>query len=186
MPNVLLTANDELTVLARQQGVKYWNDLLALVKNLPYGRNANRSDLSLVLKEQKGSCSSKHAFLKAVAERNNINEVQLYLGIYKMSNKNTPKIGNALDTYPIDFVPEAHCYLKINGQPLDATSTHSDFSILKNDILQEIVISPAQVNTFKVEYHKYFLQNWLKKENLALSFKDVWAIREQCIQNLSA
>ena len=42
-----------------------FEELIVKVKNLPYGRNANRYDFSLVLSENKGTCSSKHAFLKS-------------------------------------------------------------------------------------------------------------------------
>jgi hypothetical protein len=38
--------------------------LIEKVKNIPYGRNSNRTDFSLVISENKGTCSSKHAFLK--------------------------------------------------------------------------------------------------------------------------
>jgi len=63
---------------------------------LPYGRTANRTDLSLVISEQKGTCSSKHALLKEVADLNGIKGIDLIIGIYKMSEANTPGIGDEL------------------------------------------------------------------------------------------
>lgn len=69
-----------------------WNELVDYVKLIPYGRNSNRSDFSLVIKENKGTCSSKHAFLKDYADKNSISNVNLYIGIFKMTEANTTKI----------------------------------------------------------------------------------------------
>ena len=54
-----------------------WEKTINFVKQIPYGRNSNREDFSLVISENKGTCSSKHAYLKDFANRNNIPNVQL-------------------------------------------------------------------------------------------------------------
>ncbi|MBL4662449.1 MAG: hypothetical protein JKY22_02555, partial [Flavobacteriaceae bacterium] len=154
--------------------------------NLPYGRNQNRIDFSLVLSERKGSCSSKHAFLKEIANRNKIDNIELILGIYKMDHKNTPGIGTVLIQHKIPFIPEAHCYLKINGQRKDFTLLESNTQKTENDLLEEKTITPNQVSDFKVAYHKKFLVNWLENSSLNISFDTLWNIREMCINQLSA
>jgi len=160
-------------------------DLIEKVKQIPYGRNANRYDFSLVLKENKGTCSSKHAYLKDFADKNQIENVQLFIGIFKMNEQNTPKIFPILSENKIEYIPEAHCYLKINGKVVDVTSENSLFEKIENDILEEIEIKPNQVVDFKVEYHQNFLRNWLKNSNQTKSFSEIWNIREECIQKLS-
>ena len=67
-----LKALDPLTKLAKSKGAYTWNCLLDYIKNLPYGRNSNRTDFSLVFTEHKGTCSSKHALLKQLADTNKI------------------------------------------------------------------------------------------------------------------
>lgn len=158
--------------------------LIENVRQIPYGRNSSRFDFSLVITENKGTCSSKHAFLKDFADKNNIPDIDLIIGIYKMSENNT-KIGTILSEHNIEYIPEAHCYLKISGEVVDATNTNADFSTIKNDILEEVTISPAQVADFKVEYHKTFLKSWILKENIPFHFDEIWAIREKCIEELS-
>jgi len=160
-------------------------DLIEKVKNTPYGRNANRYDFSLVIKENKGTCSSKHAFLKDFADKNSISNVKLFIGIFKMDEVNTSKIFPLLSENKISFIPEAHCYLKINGIPVDATTSESFYEKIKNDILEEIEIQPEQVSDFKVDYHKKYLQNWIKETNQTQTFDEIWHIREQCIEKLS-
>ena len=61
-----LRSNDKLTKLVKSKGIESWNELTEFIKILPYGRNKNRTDFGLVLSEQKGTCSSKHALLKLV------------------------------------------------------------------------------------------------------------------------
>lgn len=182
---MLLKSTDSLTKLAKSYNLITWNQLTGFVKNLPYGRNSNRSNLSLVLIEKKGTCSSKHALLKHLAYLNNLPDIKLMLGIYKMNGINTPKIGEVLNDSIIDYIPEAHCYLKINNDYFDYTSPTSDFNNIKNDILNEIEITPEQVAKFKIDYHKNFLKEWIKDYSISISFNELWKLREKCILKLS-
>lgn len=181
----ILSSNDELTHLVKERDITSWNQLTAFIRNLPYGRNANRSDLSLVLSEEKGTCSSKHALLKQIADLNNIPDIKLILGMYRMNQQNTPKIGTALSEHSIDFIPEAHCYLKIKGERIDFTARGSEFQRLEASIIQELEIEPWQVSDFKVDYHKSFIKQWLKDTDSSFTFDQVWQIRERCIASLS-
>lgn len=186
LSNQTLESYDTLTQLIKSVDIDNWLDLASLIKALPYNRNSNRTDLSLVWKEKKGTCSSKHAFLKHVADLNQIPNVELILGVYKMNSANTPKIGKALSDYQLDYIPEAHCYLKINDERIDYTSLTSDFNRIKDDILLEKIIEPQQVAEFKIDFHKSYLQDWIKNNNLPFSFEEVWQVREKCIASLSA
>lgn len=183
--NALLSSNDELTHLIEAVGIRTWSNLLDWTQKLPYGRNENRRDLKLVISEEKGTCSSKHAMLKKVADLNQIANVNLILGIYKMSEKNTPKIGDELTENSLEYIPEAHCYLEIDGERKDFTSPASNFETIKDDVMKEISIEPEQVTDFKVTYHQSFLKQWIEDEKIPFSFEDIWRIREQCIENIS-
>lgn len=180
-----LLSKDPLTKLINHIGICTWEDLLDYVKALPYGRNSNRTDFQLVITEKRGTCSSKHAMLKHVADVNTIPTVKLILGMYKMNGINTPNIGKVLVENGLDYIPEAHCYLKINGKRVDITTAQSDFERLEKDLIQELEIQPEQVAEFKIEYHKDFLKKWNLENKLNLHFKEIWKIRETCIANLT-
>jgi len=180
-----LSSKDKLTELAKSNGVDTWNELTEFIKNLPYGRNKNRTEFGLVLSEKRGTCSSKHAVLKSIADLNNIPNIDLVVGIYRMTQMNTPKIGTELTKNAIEFIPEAHCYLKINGNRIDLTTKKSEFKKIEKDIIQEKQIEPKQVSEYKVEYHKKFIKTWLEETNVELEFDQVWRIREKCIANLT-
>lgn len=180
-----LTSYDNLTCLVREKGIETWQELLAFVRLLPYGRNENRHDSSLVISEMKGTCSSKHALLKRIADYNHIPQVKLILGIYKMNQSNTPGIGNILEKQSLDYIPEAHCYLNINGQRRDFTSQHADINHIQNEILSEIEIQADQVKEYKMQYHQDYIKKWLERENSPYTFEQIWEFREKCIENLN-
>ena len=183
--NYRLVSKDKLTILANRKGLYEWNSLTQYVKNLPYGRITQKSDLSLVLTEQKGTCSSKHALLKEIADSNQIHGIDLVLCIFKMNAKNIPKLHKVFIKSPIDYIPEAHCYLKVNGFRKDFTAIDFDINVLQADIMEEVVIKPCQIDKFKIKYHKDFIINWALQTNSKIEPKAVWDLREKCILALS-
>lgn len=180
-----LISNDTLTLLIRDHGIHEWEDLMLYIRQMPYGRNSSRTDLELVIKEQKGTCSSKHALAKKIADLNEIADVKLILGIYQMTQSNTIGIGNHLSDNGLRYLPEAHSYLKINGKRIDLTNQDSDISRIVPDIIEEHEITPSQVGEYKVVFHQRFIQNWIKTQRIAKDFNTIWSIRERCIQELS-
>jgi hypothetical protein len=183
--HVLLESNDPLTIDIVESGVVTWEDLVRCVKNFHYGRNANREDVSLVWYERKGTCSSKHSFLKHVADLNQIKNVELVLCMYEMNARNTYKVGTVLEESKLDYLPEAHCYIRFNSEPIDVTTPKSDFSSIQSDILEKQIIQPEQVTDFKVDYHKSYMKEWGEEHHPNKSFEELWATRERCISALS-
>ena len=180
----MLLGTDDLTYDIVESGIVDWKDLVRTVRQFHYGRNSNREDFTLVWSERKGTCSSKHAFLKLVAELNGFDTVQLFIGIYKMNAQNTLGIKELLRSESIDSIPEAHCYLKVDGIVLDATNLKSDFENYRSDILEEILIEKEVVVSEKIDLHKNFIRNWIVTEQLDQSFDDIWRLREKCISEL--
>ena len=64
------------------------------LQRLPYGRTVDRADFRAVLREGKGTCSTKHALLAALAHEQGL-PVILTLGIYAMHERNTPGVGRS-------------------------------------------------------------------------------------------
>jgi len=186
MINYPLTVQKKFTLLAQQSGVHTLYELINYIQHLPYGRNADRNKPELVLSEQKGTCSTKHALIKLVADENGITEIKLVIGLYKMNNNNTPRIGDALEKHGLDHMPEAHCYLKYDENRIDITSVNASFEKIEHDLLKEIEITAEQTGEFKVEYHQHYLKEWLEAEHIPFSFDEIWCIREECINRLSA
>jgi len=180
-----LDSDDVLTRQIRALGIGTWDELLQYVRALPYGRNATRTDFSLVLTEGKGTCSTKHALLKQVADCNGITNIKLIVGLYRMTAANTKGIGNLLSDHKLDYLPEAHCYLQRNGKRIDVMTPISAIGQIAGDLIEEIGIMPEQVGEFKVTLHQKFLEQWRLEHEPGRTFEEIWTIREQCIQALS-
>jgi thiol-disulfide isomerase/thioredoxin len=159
---------------------------LLFVKQLDYGRNEDKNNLATVFTDNCGTCSTKHSLLKKLADENNFEEVKLLVGLFKMNKVNTPEISKTLQRNQLEYIPEAHCYLKFEDQILDLTKINSDPTDFLDDLIEEIEILPEQITDYKVNYHKNYLVNWLdNNKEINLSLNDIWKIREQCIQDLA-
>lgn len=173
------------STLCKAKGLNDFVSLCNHIKNVPYGRTTNRSNYRAVLKENKGTCSTKHAFLKEVAIENSIIKMQLCIGIYKMNDTNTKGVGDVLKQYHLEYIPEAHTYIKINGAILDVTRATISGESFEDRLLLEKEIQPQDIGDFKIQTHQNYLKQWLTEENLEYTFKAIWAIREDCILAIS-
>ncbi|MFC0427528.1 hypothetical protein [Chryseobacterium scophthalmum] len=154
------------------------------VSELPYKRNSDKNNIKCIFDDLGGTCSTKHAALRKLALENHQSNVKLILGIFKMDAEYTFKIKNTLDKFNLNYIPEAHNYLKIDDEYFDFTKPNSEYSQFKNKLLVEKKIEYNEIMTEKVLFHKRFLENWLSDENLSYSLDEIWEIREQCIKDL--
>jgi hypothetical protein len=183
--NINLTIQNPLSQNCIKLGLTHLYSVYKYVQQIPYGRNSNRSDYTLILEENKGTCSTKHAFLKALALENDYNNIELRLGIFEMNSTNTIKISKILNTYKLDYIPEAHCYLKLNHTINDITFNCNKPPIFSKTLMHEEYIIPNQIGNYKVNMHQKFIKSWIEKENISLNFDKIWEIRELCIAQLS-
>ncbi len=169
-----------------KNGILTFRQATKFIQNLPYGRNSNKNDLASLFTDNCGTCSTKHAILKQLAEENNFTNIILICGLFRMSSQNTPEIASTLNKHGLDFIPEAHNYLKYKNQILDFTKPDANAIDFIDDLIEEIEILPHQITDYKVTYHKNYLATWLNNnKQVDLSLNDIWEIREQCIQDLA-
>lgn len=154
------------------------------VSELPYKRNSDKSNIQCIFDDLGGTCSTKHATLRKLALENNQQDVKLILGIFKMDAEYTGKIKNTLQKYNLNYIPEAHNYLKIDDEYYDFTNPTSNFTQFKHKLLIEKEIEYSEIAEVKVIFHKYFLEKWIVDENIPFNLDEIWNIREQCIKDL--
>ncbi len=184
--NFDINSDQEISQLFLKNNCSDFHSASDFIRNLPYKRNLNKDNLATVFIDKCGTCSTKHALLKILAEENNQKDFKLILGIFRMNGNNTPKTKSVLETYNLNYIPEAHNYLKFKNQILDFTKKNSSENDFINDLLEETEIQPHQINQFKIEFHKNYLKNWLSEhQEISYSLDDLWKIRELCIQALS-
>ena len=167
----------------RSRGFESFESLAEHVRWLPYGRTTNAEDPLAVLRQGRGTCSGKHRFLATVAQDCGHKEVLLTVGIYEMSEDNTPGVGAVLNEASLRSIPEAHCYLSIAGERYDFTGLAAGRSSPFAALLAEYAVSPADLPEFKVELHQRVIASWASER--LISKDSVWATREACIAALT-
>jgi thiol-disulfide isomerase/thioredoxin len=186
LPNFEIQSVGEISNEFLARKIYNFNEATHFVANLDYGRNVNKDDLKTVFLDNCGTCSTKHALLKKLADENGFNQIKLILGIFKMNSKNTIEISKTLNKNNLEYIPEAHNYLKFENKIFDFTKNNSKPSDFESDLIEEIEMLPNQISNYKVELHKNHLQNWLNRnEEIKFNLNEIWKIREQCILDLS-
>ena len=140
-----------------------------------------------MMSEGRGTCSTKHALLRRLALEQDI-EIALVVGIYQMNARNTPGVGDVLEKYGLESLPEAHCYLRSGPNRIDVTRVtgHRPSEEIK-DFIYEEKISPEQTGEYKATLHRRFLRQWVDGITIgaAYTLDDVLRIREECISALA-
>jgi len=184
-PDFEIESNAEISNEFRKLNIFNFRNAAQFVAGLDYGRNANKNDLKTVFSDNCGTCSTKHALLKKLAQENGFENLKLFLGIFRMNGENTVEISETLKKNNLEFIPEAHNYLKYENVILDFTKVNSSAADFKNDLLLEIEILPNQISDFKVDFHKKYLRDWLNQnQKVNFDLAELWEIREKCIEIL--
>lgn len=163
-------------------GITTFSQLTRHVSAIPYGRTTSSSPLA-VLMENRGTCSSKHRLLAAVTQEFRYCEVILMVGIYDMTEDNTPGVGVILDAAHVGSIPEAHCYLKVGDSRFDFTGLSTGNKSPFQSLVSETAVLPADLSETKFRLHEESLKIWVNQRDLSLD--DAWSIREACIAALS-
>jgi len=167
----------------RRHGFDRFLVLAQHVRQLPYGRPSCARDVLAVLREGRGTCSSKHRLLAEVAHECDHPEVELAVGLYAMSEQNTPGVGAVLEAAGFVSIPEAHCYLRLGGRRYDFTGLSSGASSPFEALVSEHFIPLARLPEEKLKLHQDAIRAWATLHGLP--FADAWALREACIQALA-
>lgn len=157
----------------------------AYIRDMPYGRNADKYDLLTVFSDGCATCSTKHAVLKKLVDEHDVEGVQLILCMFQMTAENTPSVKNILERTGLPYMLEAHNYLRINGEILDVTKKHWSILQFMDAWVEEHEIQPEQITDYKVAYQKAYLKKWLEEhDEIKYSLEELFAIREECIKAL--
>lgn len=166
-------------------GINTFQQACKWVDSLGYKRNHDKNNKLVLFEEKCGTCSTKHALLKRLADENGNQTLKLMLGIFTMNRKNTPAIKDVLTKYDLKYIPEAHNYLRNHNHILDFTGIGVNETKFELDLLEEVEISPDQITDFKVQYHKDYLSRWIETNKIPYTLDKFWEIREECIAALA-
>jgi hypothetical protein len=179
-----ISGDSDLCHEIRARKFSHFGRLATYVQNLPYGRTSPSDDPAIVLFEQRGTCSSKHRLLAAIAHDCGHADIALTVGIYAMCEANTPGVGRVLLETGMEAVPEAHCYLTHDEKRYDFTGLDAGISSPFGALLEEHFVVPSDLIRVKRQLHQAAIDRWSRKQGV--SPENVWSVREKCIPALLA
>jgi hypothetical protein len=169
----------------QSKGVSTFEEACKHVASLPYARNTNKGDLLCILDEGRGTCSTKHVFIKTLADQLDIQSLKLYVGIFRMNKTVFPILGEILNESGLAFIPEAHTYLRVGETIYDYTMPENSIINFEGELMLEQEMDAMELNDLKVPFHREFIERWIQEENVPYTLNEVWEVRERCIQRLS-
>ncbi|CDT22702.1 conserved hypothetical protein [Sphingobacterium sp. PM2-P1-29] len=177
----ILSSNDLISKTFLNAGINTFQKAGSWVSNLTYRRNHDKENELALFTDLCGTCSTKHALLKRLADENGSHELKLILGLFKMDGNNTPAIKDIMKEHNLPYIPEAHNYLRVSNYIMDFTGIGINETKFELDLLQEIEIQADQITDFKVQYHRGYLAQWIEDNKIPYSLDELWSIREECI-----
>ncbi len=178
-----LTGTGRCANAAQSMGCMRFAPLAEHIRNLPYGRVPGDSHGLTVVREGRGTCSSKHQFLAALAHECGRADIVLTVGLYRMSARTNPAIGPILMAAGFDDILEAHCYLTYQRQRYDFTGLPAGAVSPFDVLIDERGTTPENLAAMKVPYHREALIRWARAHGVDAGW--AWAVREQCIEALA-
>jgi hypothetical protein len=175
--------NGKLSACVLSLGFKRFLPFAEYVRALGYGRTSDSHDVLAGIREKKGTCSSKHLLLASLAHECGHEDIQLTIGIYSMSEDNTPGVGPVLEQAGLKCIPEAHCYLKYKNSRYDFTGLEKGLSSPFDALSLEQDVEPVNMAEVKNTLHRQEIGKFARR--LKLDPGAVWEIREACIKVLS-
>jgi hypothetical protein len=156
-------------------GIKSFKEACEYVHNVEYGYNTNYEDKLIFFKENKGSCTSKHATIAGLAEELGI---PLYkeVCVYKFTEDITTGANEILKKYDIPYVPMVHCFLAYDKFRFDLTE--GNYNGKKRPI--DEYIHSERVDPFISRKDEYLLFKKILSEYV-LPSKEMEGIEERTI-----
>ena len=134
-------------------GIESFQAACEHVHQLPYGYNSDRDDLTILFKEGKGSCTTKHAVIATLAAELGLDVVKR-IGIYAMTESIVTGTQAILERYGLPYVPMVHCFLASGDRFVDLTAENHNG---KNRTIDQFLHSEEVVPNIsaKEEYLRY-------------------------------
>jgi hypothetical protein len=167
-------------------GIKSFIQACQYVQEIPYGYNSNRDDLMILFKENKGTCTTKHAVIATLAKELNLS-IEKSIGIYAMTEEMVTGTDEILKKFHLPYVPMIHCFLVCGEYRVDLSEGNNNG---KNRPIEDFLYTQRVEPNIseKAEYLLYrkTLKNLIlnRKEMKGVEITQILRAREQSLQLL--
>ena len=175
IPDAEIEDKGEISKKFLELGIISFRKACEYVHNIEYGYNSDYDDKMIFFKENKGTCTTKHAVITGLAEELNI-PLYKYVGVYKFTDEISTGTNEILKKYDLPYVPMVHCFLVYKDYRFDLTEGNCNG---KNTTIEEF-IHEEKVNPFISRKEEYLLFKKVLKENV-LPSKEMEGISERSL-----
>lgn len=140
-------------------GISSFKEACFYVHNFPYGYNSDYDDKMILFKEKKGTCTSKHAVIAALADELEI-PLYKYVGVYKFTEQISDGVDKILKKYNLPYAPMIHCFLVYENYRFDLTEGNKNG---KKTSIEEY-IHTEKVEPFITTKNEYLLLKGVIKQ----------------------
>ncbi len=175
LPDAEIRSRGELSQRFLELGINTFKEVCNYIHNIEYGYNTNYDDKFILFKENKGSCTSKHAIIAGLAEELKI-PLFKHVGVYKFTGEISTDTEEILKKYKIPYVPMIHCFLVYGDKQFDLTEGNCNG---KNTSIDEF-IHEEKVDPFISTKDEYLLFKKVIKDKI-LPSKEMVGIKERVI-----
>lgn len=186
LPDLHINASGDITDKFLELGITTFKNACYFVHNAEYGYNSNYDDKFIFFKENKGTCTTKHAVISGLAEELKI-PLFKKVGIYKFTEEISNGANKILNKYNLPYVPMVHCFLVYMDYRFDLTEGNNNG---KKSSLEEF-IHTEKVDPFISRKDEYLLFKKVVKEKVLTSEEmadinehTILKAREECISLL--
>lgn len=175
LPEAPIIPKGEISKKFLELGINNFREAFKYIHEMKYGYNNHYEDKWILFKENKGTCTTKHAVISGLAQELGI---PLYknVGIYKFTEEITTGANEIIEKYKIPYITIVHCFLKYKNYRFDLTKGNKNGK--KSSI--ENFIHSEKVDPFISRKDEYLLfKKTLKKK--VLPSKEMKGVKEKTL-----
>ncbi|MFW9773443.1 MAG: hypothetical protein ACFFEO_14935, partial [Candidatus Thorarchaeota archaeon] len=125
LPDGKIIPQGELSKKFLELGIKSFKEACKYIHEIEYGYNSTYEDDLILFKENKGTCTTKHAIIAGLARELDI-PLHKNVGVYKFTEEITTGAQEILKKYSIPYVPMVHCFLVYKEYRFDLTEGNNN------------------------------------------------------------
>lgn len=177
LPDKNITLQGEMSKIFLEFGIKSFKEACMYVHEQPYGYNSDYDNHFIFFKEGKGTCTSKHAVIAALAAELGI-PLYNHVAVYKFTEEICTGAEHIIKKYNIPYVPMQHCFLNYGEHYFDLTEGNNNG---KNTSIElDVMIHHERVDPFISKNGEYFIVKKVLKEKI-LPTKEMEGISEKTL-----
>lgn len=188
LPDKIIAAVGPISRTFLELGIRHFQQACGYVHALPYGYNSDRDDPMTLFRENRGSCTTKHAVIALLAAELDL-AIEKNICIYPMTERLVTGTRTILDKYHLPYVPMIHCFLAFQGHRVDLTegNRNGKNGPIEDLLYTETVAADISEKDEYLRYRRALKENVLSRvEMQAVRLKDALKAREEGIALLKA